>query len=47
MEFIYATYNQYCNSIDNPLFAIFSEKCKWNIRGVRGTIESKIEVYGG
>ena len=33
--------------IDNSPFTIFSEKCKWNIRGGRGTIKSKIEVYGG
>ena len=30
--------------IGNPPFTIFSEKCKWNIRGVRGTIESEIGI---
>ena len=30
--------------IGNPPFTIFSEKCKWNIRGVRGTIESGIGI---
>ena len=30
-----------------PAFHNILEECKWNIRGVRGTIENEIEVDGG
>ena len=33
--------NRFC------LIILLNYKCKWNIRGVRGTIENEIEVDGG